>query len=55
MVEIGDNVYNYTFPEECSVGAVVSKTSETKFIVEWINRVTEELYKRTILDYSIYK
>lgn len=55
MVEVGDKVYNYTFPEECSVGTVVSKESEGVFIIEYINRVIGELYKRTILDYNIYK
>ena len=55
MIEVGDKVYNYTFPEECSVGTVVSRESETTFIVEWINRETRELYKRTTLYYNIYK
>ena len=55
MIEVGDKVYNYIFPEECSVGTVVSRESETTFIVEWINRETGELYKRTTLDYNIYK
>lgn len=55
VVEIGDKVYSYIFPEECNVGTVVSKVSETAFIVEWINRETGELYKRTTLDYDIYK
>ena len=55
MIEVGDKVYNYIFPEECNVGTVVSKVSETTFIVEWINKETGELYKRTTLDYNIYK
>lgn len=55
MVEVGDKVYSYIFPEECNVGTVVSRESETAFIVEWRNRVTGELYKRTTLDYNIYK
>ena len=55
MIEVGDKVYNYTFPEECSVGTVVSRESETAFIIEWMNRETGELYKRTTLDYNIYK
>ena len=55
MIEVGDKIYSYTFPEECNVGTVVSKESETTFIVEWINRVTGELYKITTLDYNIYK
>ena len=55
MIEIGDKVYNYTFPEECSVGTVVSRESETAFIIEWMHRETGELYKRTTLDYNIYK
>ena len=25
MVEVGDTVYNYTFPEECSIGIIISK------------------------------
>ena len=54
MIEIGDKVYNHTFPEECSVGIIMSKESETTFIVEYRNVVTGELYKRTTLDYNIY-
>ena len=54
-VEVGDKVYNYIFPEECSVGTVVSRESEGVFVAEWINRITGELYKKTILDYNIYK
>ena len=55
MVEVGDEVYNSTFPEECNTGTVISKESETVFTVEWRNRVTGELYKRTTLDYNLYK
>ena len=55
MIEVCDKVYNYTFPEECSVGTVVSRESETAFIIEWMHRETGELYKRTTLDYNIYK
>lgn len=55
MVEVGDIVYTYIFPEECSSGVVVSKESETTFVVEWRNRVTGELYKQTILDYNIHE
>ena len=55
MVEVGYKVYSYIFPEECSVGTVVSKESEGVFCVEWINRITGRLYKKTILDYNIYK
>ena len=47
VIEVGDKVYNYIFPEEYNVGTVVSKESETTFIVEWVNRETGELYKRT--------
>ena len=54
-VEVGDKVYNCIFPEECSVGTVVSRESECVFVVEWINRITGKLYKKTILDYNIYK
>ena len=54
MIEVGDKVYNDIFPEECNVGTVVSRKSETEFIIEWRNRVTGELYKRTIYDYNIY-
>ena len=55
MVEVGDKVYSYIFPEECSVGTVVSRESEGVFVAEWINRITGELYKKTILDSNIYK
>ena len=54
-VEVGDKIYSHIFPEECSVGIVVSRESETVFVVEWINRITGKLYKKTILDYNIYK
>lgn len=54
MIEIGDKVYNHTFPEECGVGIIVSKESETTFISEYRNRVTGEWYKRTALEYNIY-
>ena len=54
MIEIGDEMYNYLFPEECNPGIVVSRKSETEFIIEWRNRVTGELYKRTTCDYNIY-
>ena len=54
MVEVGDEVYNPTFPEECNTGTVISKESAV-FTVEWRNRVTGELYKRTTLDYNLYK
>ena len=54
MIEIGDEMYNYLFPEECNPGIVVSRKSETEFIIEWRNRVTGELYKRTNYDYNIY-
>lgn len=55
MVEIGDVVYNGLFPEECNPGIVVSKESGTAFTVEYRNRITGDLYKRTTLDYDIYK
>lgn len=55
MVEVGDEVYTLLFPEECNPGTIISKESETEFIVEWRNRETGELYKRTTLDYTIYK
>ena len=55
MVEVGDKVYSYIFPEECSVGIVVAKKSEGVFMIEWINRIAGKLYKKTILDYDIYK
>ena len=55
MVEVGDKVYGYIFPKECSIGTVVSRESEGVFVVEWINRMTGELYKKTFLDYNIYK
>ena len=54
MVEVGDEVYNLSFPEEYNPGTIISKESETEFIVEWRNRVTGELYKRTTLGYNIY-
>ena len=55
MVEVGDKVRNPLFPEECGIGTVVSRESETTFIVEYRNNMTGELYKRTTLDYDIYK
>lgn len=55
MVEVGDTVYNYTFPEECSICTIISKKSETKFIAEFMNRKTGELYKRINFDYNISK
>lgn len=55
MVEVGDKVHNLLFPEDCSVGTIVSRESETTFIVEYKNNMTGELYKRTTLDYDIYK
>lgn len=55
MVEVGDKVYNLVFPEECNPGIIVSRKSETEFEVEWRNMETGELYKRTTLDYNIYK
>ena len=54
MIEIGDKIYNKLFPEECNPGIVVSRKSETEFIIEWRNKVTGELYKRTTYDYNIY-
>ena len=55
MIEVGDKVYNYTFPEECNMGIVISKESETEFTVEYRNRATGELYKIATLDYDIHK
>ena len=55
IVEVGNKVYSYIFPENCNIGTVVSRESETIFIVEWINEEGGELYKRTTLDYNIYK
>ena len=55
MIEVGDTVYSYIFPENCNAGRVISKESETAFIVEWINRDTGKLYKRTILDLDMHK
>ena len=55
MVEVGDKVRNPLFPEECSIGTVISRESETTFIVEYRNNMIGELYKRTTLDYDIYK
>lgn len=55
MIEIGDEVYNGLFPEECNPGIVVSRESETAFMIEYRNRITGELYERTTLDYNIYK
>lgn len=52
MLEVGDKVYNYTFPEECNMGIVISKESETAFTVEYRNRATGELYKIATLDYE---
>lgn len=55
MVEVGDKVRNPLFPEEYSIGTVISRESETAFIVEYRNNMIGELYKRTTLDYDIYK
>ena len=55
MVEVGDEVYNLSFPEEFNPGTIIFKESETEFIVEWRNRETGELYKVATLDYNIYK
>lgn len=54
MPVIGDIIYNPLFPEECSIGTIVSRESETEFIAEYRNRITGELYIRNILDFSIY-
>ena len=54
MLVIGDTIYNLLFPEECSIGTIVSRESETEFIAEYRNRITGELYIRNILDFSIY-
>ena len=55
MVEVVDEVYNLSFPEEFNPGTIIFKESETEFIVEWRNRETGELYKVDTLDYNIYK
>ena len=55
MIEVGDKVYNYIFPEECNPGIIISKESELVFIVEFRNKFTGKLYEKTILDYNIHK
>ena len=42
MLEIGDVVFNGLIPEECNPGIVVSRESETVFVVDYINRITGE-------------